>query len=119
MRYPLSRALGLATCGYAAYALARPGHLARALEAAPGESRSLDRLARTYGVRDLASSALLLSSDRRLVRAAMGLRVASDLGDCAVLGATTDRPEVRRKVVAVTSGWATLNALAWWLDERG
>lgn len=108
----------VATCGYATYALVRPGHLARALRAAPGEQRSLDRLARTYGVRDLASSALLLSSDPGLARAAMALRIASDLGDCAVLGASTEDPAVRRKVMAVTSAWATLNALAWWVDER-
>lgn len=118
MRYPLSRVLGLATCGYAVYALVRPGHLAGALEADEAERPALDRLARTYGVRDLATSALLLSSASELNRAAMALRIASDLGDCAVLGATSDDPTVRRKVVAVTLGWAGLNALAWWADER-
>lgn len=118
MDRPLSRAMGLATSGYAVFALVRPGHLARALGAARGERRSLDRLAMTFGVRDLASSALLLSSEPALARAAMGLRIAGDLGDCAVLTRTTTDPAVRRKVAAVTLGWAALNAAAWWADER-
>lgn len=115
---PLSRLMGLATSLYGVYALVRPGHLARALDASPAERRSLDRLARTYGVRDLASSSLLLSSDPALARAAMALRVASDLGDCAVLTSTTSDRGVRRKIAAVTLGWAALNAAAWWADER-
>lgn len=118
MDRPLSRAMGLATSGYGIYALVRPGHLARALDAAPWEGGPLDRLARTYGVRDLASSSLLLSSNPALARAAMALRIASDLGDCAVLTTTTSDPAVRRKVAAVTLGWAALNAAAWWADER-
>lgn len=118
MSWPLSRLMGLATSAYGVYALARPRHLAGALGATPGERRSLDRLARTYGLRDLASSSLLLSSDPDLVRAAMGLRIASDLGDCLVLTTSTADPGVRRKVAAVTLGWAALNAAAWWADER-
>ncbi|QZY28325.1 hypothetical protein [Nocardioides coralli] len=119
MSYRLSRVMGAATCAYAAYALARPRHLARALDADPEEGPALDRLARTFGVRDLATSSLLLSSDAGLNRAAVALRIASDLGDCLVLGVGADDPAVRRKVVGVTLGWASLNALAWWVDERG
>lgn len=119
MRYPWSRVMAAATSAYACYALARPRHLARALEADADERRPLDRLALTYGVRDLATSALLLSSRPALVRAGVGLRVASDLGDCAVLTSTTEDESVRRKIAAVTLGWATLNALALAIDERG
>jgi hypothetical protein len=118
MQRPYGRLAGLATSGYAAYALLRPGHLADALEADPAECRGLDRLAMVYGVRDLSTSALLLASDPALGRAAMALRIASDLGDCAVLTATTSDPRVRRKVAAVTLGWAAVNAAAWWADER-
>jgi hypothetical protein len=110
--------MALATSGYAVYALARPEHLARALDAPPWQAAWLDALARTYGVRDLTTSALLLSSDPALARAACALRIAGDLGDCAVLTATATDPAVRRKVAAVTLGWAALNALAWWYDER-
>lgn len=116
--YALSRIMGLATSAYGVYALTRPGHLSRALDASSGERRSLDRLARTYGVRDLASSALLAFPDPRLVRAGMALRIAGDLGDCLVLGTSTQDPAVRRKVMGVTLGWAALNAAAWAADER-
>lgn len=111
--------MGAATAAYAGYALARPGHLARALQAPASEEPALDRLARTYGVRDLTSTALLFTGRTSLIRAGMALRIAGDLGDCAILGATTEDPAVRRKVVLVTLGWATLNAAAWFADERG
>jgi hypothetical protein len=117
MDHPRSRATGAATCAYAIYALARPGHLADALGAPAARRPALDALARTYGVRDLSTSALLLSADPRLRRAAVALRVASDLGDCAVLAASTSG-RVRAKVVAVTLGWAALNTAALLADER-
>ena len=116
--HPRSRAMALATSAYAGYALARPAHLADALRASPEERPSLDRLALTYGVRDLASSALVLAPVPALVRAGMALRVAGDLGDCAILVGTTTEPAVRRKLGAITLGWAALNALAWVADER-
>ncbi len=116
--YPWSRLLGLGTAAYGLYALTRPGHLAGFLRAAPGERRSLDRLARTYGVRDLATSALLLSSNPALVRTSMALRIMSDLGDCAVLATSTDDAATKRKVAAATLGWAALNAAALVADER-
>jgi hypothetical protein len=117
--YPLSRLMTAATSAYATYAIARPRHLADALGTTHREeAHALDRLAYTYGVRDLASSALVLSGRPALIRTAMALRVAGDLGDCAILTSTTQDPSVRRKVAGVTLGWASLNALAWWLDER-
>lgn len=116
--HPRSRAMALATAAYAGYALARPGHLADAFRAAPEERTSLDRLARTYGVRDLTTSALVLSPVPALVRAGMALRIVSDLGDCAILTGSTADPAVRRKLAGITLGWAALNALAWVADER-
>lgn len=118
MDRPLSRLMGLATSAYGVYAIVRPGHLAQAMKAPPGERHGLEVLARTYGVRDLATSSLLLSSDPSRARAAMALRIASDVGDCVLLLAKTSDPAVRRKVAAATLGWATLNAAAWWADER-
>ncbi|MFD1945321.1 hypothetical protein [Nocardioides aestuarii] len=116
--YRWSRLMSAGTAAYGAYALARPGHLADALEAPSSERAGHDRLARTYGVRDLATSALAFSGRPTLVRTAMALRIAGDLGDCAVLTSTTTDPDVRRKVAGVTLGWAALNALAWLADER-
>jgi len=46
-RYPLSKVMGAATAAYAGYALARPGHLTRALQAPSSEEPALDRLAQT------------------------------------------------------------------------
>lgn len=115
--YPWSRAITAATAAYGLFALARPRHLADALKVPPAARSGHDRLARTYGLRDLASSSLVLSDRPELVRAAMALRIVGDLGDCAVLASTVDRKDVRRKVVAVTLGWAALNTLAWLADE--
>lgn len=111
--------MGAATAAYSVYALARPGHLTRALAAPASERPALDRLARTYGVRDLASTALLFTGNTTLARAGMGLRIAGDLGDSLILGTSAADPAVRRKLVGITLGWATLNAAAWLTDEQG
>ncbi len=111
--------MSAATAAYAVYALVRPSHLHRALQAPESSRTAHDRLARTYGVRDLATSALVFSGRDSLARAGMALRVVGDLGDCAVLASSTPDQDVRRKVAAVTVGWATLNSLAWLVDERG
>jgi hypothetical protein len=83
------------------------------------DREGLELLARTYGVRDLAISGLAVFGRRPgTVRAAMLLRIAMDLGDGALLSTRTDDPDVRRKVLAVTLGWAGLNALALAIDTR-
>lgn len=110
--------MAVATAAYGGYALARPGHLTQALGEPESTRPAYDRLARIFGVRDLASSALVLTGDDALVRAGMGLRVISDLGDGLVLGTSTADAGVRRKIVAVTVGWAALNAAAWLVDHR-
>jgi hypothetical protein len=46
----------------------------------------------------------------------MALRIIGDLTDAATLGLTATKPSVRRKVLAVTLGWA--NAAALTLDLR-
>jgi hypothetical protein len=118
MSYRLSRLLSTATAGYGAFALANPGHLPDALQADKSERDGLELLAQTYGVRDLAISALGMFGRRPgTVRTAMVLRVAMDLGDAALLSARTDDREVRQKVLAVTLGWAGLNTLALLVDS--
>lgn len=119
MSHPLSRALSVATAGYGGYALARPAHLWQAMRADRKDREGLELLARTYGVRDLAISGLAVFGRRPgTVRTAMLLRIAMDLGDGALLSARTDDPDVRRKVLAVTLGWAGLNAFALAIDTR-
>ena len=116
MRFPLSRVLSVATAAYGGYALAQPAHLWQAMKADRKDREGLELLARTYGVRDLAISAAGVFGGPGAVRTAMLLRVAMDLGDAALLSTRTDDPDVRRKVLAVTLGWAGLNALALAVD---
>jgi hypothetical protein len=75
-------------------------------------------MAYTYGARDLAISSLGVLGGPTLVRTAMGLRIAGDLADAAILSRYADKPEVRSKVLAVTLGWGVLNALALLKDEQ-
>lgn len=117
MSYRLSRMMSTATAGYGVFALVNPAHLPDALQADKEDRPGLELLAETYGVRDLAISALgIFGRSPRTVRAAMLLRIAMDLGDAALLSTKTD-DEVRQKVLAVTLGWAGLNALALLVDS--
>jgi hypothetical protein len=118
MSYRLSRLLSTATAAYGGYALAQPAHLWQALGADRKHREGLELLARTYGVRDLAISSLgVFGRSERTVRAAMLLRIAMDLGDAVLLSTQTDDEDVRRKVLAVTLGWAGLNTLALVVDS--
>lgn len=118
MSYPLSRIMSTATAAYGGYALTQPAHLWQALKADRKDREGLELLARTYGVRDLAISSLgVLGRRPGTVRTAMVLRIAMDLGDAAVLSSRTEDEAVRTKVLAVTLGWAGLNALALAIDS--
>lgn len=118
MKY--SKLLSVGTAAYGAYALARPRHLADAIDAPSGQAPAFDRMALTYAGRDLSISGLAIASGNpSVVTAAMALRILGDLSDAAILGSgTTDRPEVQKKVLAVTLGWAALNAIALVADRR-
>ena len=118
MSYPLSRSMTVATAAYAVYALARPAHLWQALQADRKDREGLELLAKTYGVRDLAvSGAGLFGRRPGAVRTAMLARIAMDVGDGVLLATRTDDQDVRRKVLAVTLGWAGLNTLALAIDS--
>ncbi|MFC4783562.1 hypothetical protein ACT8ZV_03755 [Nocardioides sp. MAHUQ-72] len=118
MSYRLSRFMSTATAGYGVFALASPGHLPDALQADKSDRAGLELLAQTYGVRDLAISALgVFGRSGKTVKAAMLMRIAMDLGDAALLSAKTDDDAVRQKVLAVTLGWAGLNTLALLVDS--
>jgi hypothetical protein len=118
MSYRLSRLVSTATAAYGGYALAQPAHLWQALGADRKDREGLELLARTYGVRDLAISSLaVFGRSDRTVRAAMLLRIAMDLGDAVLLSTQTDDEDVRKKVLAVTLGWAGLNTLALVVDS--
>ena len=116
--YPASRAMSAASAVYGVYALLRPAHLANAMKADADRRDSYDTLAKAYGVRDLAISAVGVFGPARAVRWAMAARIAGDLADCATLVARADDGVVRGKVMGVTLGWAALNAAALRWDER-
>lgn len=116
MSFELTKTMQAASAGYGLYCLAKPSHLASALRE-PRNQRALDRLARTFAVRDIPIAALALAGPPAALPWAVGGRVASDVGDALVLGAST-KGSIRTKVLAVTLGWATLNALAYAADTR-
>ena len=92
--YPLSRAMSAATAAYAVFALVRPSHLHDALEAPEGERAAHDRLARTYGVRDLTTSALVFSGSQRLARANL---MRASAYDVAAASSTADTAAVTER----------------------
>lgn len=119
MNYRLSRLLSAGTAAYGGYALAQPRHLGEALSNKPDVQASYDVVAQTYGVRDLAISALgIFGRSDKTVRAAMVLRIAMDVADCAVLVNRAEDDETRQKVMGVTLGWAALNTVALVVDGR-
>src|SRR5690348_2703355 len=119
MTFTFSRALSVATAAYGVFAVARPRHLADGVQAPAAQAPAFDRMAYTYGARDLGISALAIGSrSPAVVTAAMGLRIVGDLTDATILATGTRDPQVRRKVLAVTLGWAALNTAALVADRR-
>jgi len=117
--YLASRVAAAATAAYGAYCFAKPQHLGQALQADLAEMPAYRALAFTYGGRDLAISlAAITGRTPAVVRTAVALRIAMDLTDCATLSATTTDRALRTKVMAVTLGWAAINAVALLVDER-
>jgi hypothetical protein len=114
-----SRLVSAATLAYAVFALVRPRHLAKGVDAPAEQAPAYDRLAYTYAGRDLAISTLgIVGPTRAQVVTAMGLRIAGDLADAATLGLGAKDPSVRSKVLGVTLGWAAVNAAALAVDLR-
>jgi hypothetical protein len=119
MTFTLSRLMSTATASYGVFALAQPDHLGKLLTTDRKDQASYDVLARTLGARDLAVAAFgILGRSEKTVTAAMLLRVMMDLSDAAVLCREAESDEIRQKVLAVTIGWASLNALALAVDRR-
>ncbi len=111
------RAVSLATAGYAVYSLVKPEHLRQESrrQQPPQQRRALgsddemwDTVARVFGVRDLAVSAVGVLGSPTAARAALTIRTALDLGDAALLGLTLDG-DARTKAVGAAGGWGLLN----------
>ncbi len=117
MKY--SKLFSLATAFYGVFALAKPRHLADNLEAPAEQAPAFDRMAYTFAGRDLPISGLALaSSNPSVITAMMVLRIVGDLSDATVLGTSTSKPAVQKKLLAVTLGWGALNTIALVADRR-
>ena len=114
-----SKLLSLATAAYGVFALVKPRHLADGVQAPAAQAPAFDRMAYTYAGRDLAISGLALASrNPSVITAAMLLRIIGDFSDATVLSTGTSKPDVQKKVLAVTLGWAALNTAALVADRR-
>ncbi|MGP4003657.1 hypothetical protein [Streptomyces sp. 8N706] len=113
MRTGLLRFIGAATAVYGVAVTARPSWLARpsGLVDDDGGTAEETRISlRPLGWRDAANGlAMALAPDGPALRAATVLRIASDLGDAVLLGATLPSRDKRIKAVAVSVGWGALS----------
>lgn len=116
MGFPLSRTVSAATAAYGVFALVKPAHLADALQVQGPARVGYETLARSYGARDIAVSAAALVGPPSVVKAAMGLRIAMDVADCATLVLASDDESVRTKVASATLGWGAVNVVALAID---
>jgi hypothetical protein len=112
MRFLLPRLLGLATAAYGAAITAKPALLLKP-SGMPQDDPHLHTFTRTLGIRDIASGvAMAVAPSRKAMRVAIGVRVASDVGDMVVLGAALAGKPEQKKIVAVAGGWGLLCALS-------
>lgn len=114
-----SQIMSAATAGYAAFALAKPRHLGNALTRSPLKQPEYDLVARMFGPRDLALSALAVLAPSPLARQhAMVARVALDLADAAMLTPEARTAGAKAKVLGATLTWAGLNVAAIVADRK-
>jgi hypothetical protein len=115
-----STMMSAATAGYAAFALAKPRHLGKALTKSPLKQPEYDLVARLFGPRDLAVSALALLAPTAAAREqAMFARVALDLSDALLLTPQARTKSAKAKVLGATITWAGLNVAAIVADRKG
>lgn len=118
MAFLFSKIMSAGTAAYAVFALAKPRHLGNAVTADPSVQAQYDPLARIYGFRDLAVSAVALASgSREAARSAMLMRIFFDLTDAVVLAPRADAAK-RQKLLGAALGWGALNTVAVLLDAR-
>jgi hypothetical protein len=113
MRVGLLRAVGAATAVYGAAVAAWPDLLARpsGLVGLRGRPARDTRVAlRPLAWRDAASGvALATAPEGAALRTAALVRIAADMGDALLLGATLPERDKRLKAVAVSVGWGALS----------
>ncbi len=112
------RLLGVATAGYSVAIIARPELFAKPTglvqDGAPMPTAVVVGT-RAIGGRDLASGlAMALAPKGAPLKAAVAVRVGSDLADLVVLGTGLPDPHARTKAIGVASAWGALCALSFW-----
>ena len=111
--------MSAATAGYAVFAVVKPRHLGAALTRSPLKQPEYDLVARLFGPRDLAVSALaLLAPSPRAREQAMVARVVLDLTDAALLTGEATNAAAKAKVLGATLTWAGLNVAAILADRE-
>lgn len=119
MTVSYSKIISAATAGYAVYALAKPRHLGKALTKSPLKQPEYDLVARMFGPRDLAISALALFAPSSVAaERAMVARVALDLSDAVLLTPEARTAAGKAKVLGATVTWAGLNIAAILADRK-
>ncbi|MEX2974966.1 hypothetical protein ACFWIY_28230 [Streptomyces sioyaensis] len=122
MKVSLLRAVGVATAAYGVAVAAAPGLLARpsGLADAAGRTAPATRTSlRPLAWRDAVSGlALALAPEGPALRTAAYVRIAADLGDAALLGATLPGRGRRAVAVAVSVGWGALSVAGLLADGR-
>ncbi len=113
MKVGLLRAVGVATAVYGAAVTAVPDLLARPSGLVDGEGRTerATRISlRPLAWREVASGlSLALAPEGPALRTAAYMRIAADLGDAVLVGATLPGRDRRVKAAAVSVGWAALS----------
>lgn len=105
----IPRTMGLLTAVYGVSAVARPDIMRRHGELEDTDGVRL--LSTVVGIRDIVSGTLIvLAPAGRPLTAALGVRVAFDLGDAAAFGTQLPTAHARRKIAAIALGWAALCA---------
>ncbi|MFG2285605.1 hypothetical protein ACGFOU_06010 [Streptomyces sp. NPDC048595] len=113
MKVGLLRAVGVATAVYGAAVTAVPDLLARPSGLVDGEGRTerATRISlRPLAWREVASGlSLALAPEGPALRTAAYMRIAADLGDAVLVGATLPGRDRRVKAAAVSVGWGALS----------
>ncbi|MER5971352.1 hypothetical protein ABT112_16705 [Streptomyces sp. NPDC002055] len=116
MRVGFLRLIGAVTAAYGVAVATRPEWLARPSGLVDDAGRTAVETAislRPLAWRDAANGlAMAVAPEGAALRAATVLRIASDLGDAVLLGATLPGRATRVKAVAVSVGWGALSVAA-------
>lgn len=113
MTLSYSKMISAATAGYAVFAFVKPRHLGKALTNSPLKQPEYDLVARMFGPRDLALSALAILAPSAPAReGAMVARVFVDVTDAILLTPEARTAAGKAKVLGATLTWAGLNVAA-------